>query len=269
MKLAHEMASLVLSLAACSAFQAADSGTSGAAPSDDAGSNSTDAGDAATAPAADARPPAPAEGLIGYWKFDEGSGAIAQDSSGHQNDALITNGVWAPGKYGTAMKSTGPDRVRVAALDGAHFPQTGTLAFWLNAASFEGLWVFDVYDNKSLVYVTVNPKDENGPARIEVLMTKREPLKSGPTTEFVSSLPIAVNEWHHVAVVWDTAAHHGYAYFDAKLTLDKPLPTDWAPSDETFQFFAPGCCDDALRGLVDDVRLYDRALSATEIPSLP
>ena len=34
-------------------------------------------------------------GLVGYWRFDEGTGIVAGDSSGHGNDGTLTNGpVW-------------------------------------------------------------------------------------------------------------------------------------------------------------------------------
>jgi hypothetical protein len=34
----------------------------------------------------------PQDGLVGYWKFDEGSGEIAKDSSGNGNDGTLVNG---------------------------------------------------------------------------------------------------------------------------------------------------------------------------------
>lgn len=34
----------------------------------------------------------PQEGLVGYWKFNEGSGGIAHDSSGNGNDGILING---------------------------------------------------------------------------------------------------------------------------------------------------------------------------------
>src|SRR3989344_5943621 len=44
---------------------------------------------------------APTSGLIGYWKFDEGSGTMAQDYSGNNNIGTLTNGAtWTTGKIG-------------------------------------------------------------------------------------------------------------------------------------------------------------------------
>ena len=49
-------------------------------------------------------------GLVGWWKFDEGSGTVAYDSSGNGNDGNLTNGpTWATGKIGGALSFDGVD----------------------------------------------------------------------------------------------------------------------------------------------------------------
>ena len=43
-------------------------------------------------------------GLVGWWKFDEGNGTVAYDSSGNGNDGNLTNGpIWTDGKIGGAL----------------------------------------------------------------------------------------------------------------------------------------------------------------------
>ena len=50
-------------------------------------------------------------GLVGWWKFDEGSGTAAGDSSGNNNTGTLTNGpTWTTGKIGGAL---GEHRVKV------------------------------------------------------------------------------------------------------------------------------------------------------------
>jgi outer membrane protein assembly factor BamB len=47
---------------------------------------------------------------VGYWKFDEGSGAVAHDSSGNANDGTLMNGPqWVAGVSGTALSFDGVD----------------------------------------------------------------------------------------------------------------------------------------------------------------
>src|SRR3989344_3676813 len=49
-------------------------------------------------------------GLVGYWTFDEGTGATASDSSGNNNTGTLTNGpTWTTGKIGQALSFDGVD----------------------------------------------------------------------------------------------------------------------------------------------------------------
>lgn len=48
------------------------------------------------------------EGLVGYWKFDEGSGTLASDSSGVGNDGTLMGGPkWVDGHLGYALELNG------------------------------------------------------------------------------------------------------------------------------------------------------------------
>ena len=48
-------------------------------------------------------------GLVGYWKFDEGSGNIAHDSSGNGNDGTVVGASWTSGVSSGALKFDGID----------------------------------------------------------------------------------------------------------------------------------------------------------------
>jgi hypothetical protein len=49
-----------------------------------------------------------ARGLVGYWKFDEGSGTTANDSSGYGNNGTLYNSpTWTTGKVGGALSFNG------------------------------------------------------------------------------------------------------------------------------------------------------------------
>ena len=49
------------------------------------------------------------DGLLGYWKFDEGKGDLAKDSSGQGNDGELYNAEWVKGKFGVALRFAGED----------------------------------------------------------------------------------------------------------------------------------------------------------------
>ena len=45
-----------------------------------------------------------AQGLVGYWPFDEGNGTIAKDYSGNGNNETLVNGpTWTTGKVEGAL----------------------------------------------------------------------------------------------------------------------------------------------------------------------
>ena len=46
------------------------------------------------------------QGLVGYWNFDEGTGATANDSSGNANFGTVVDARWATGKIGGALDFT-------------------------------------------------------------------------------------------------------------------------------------------------------------------
>ena len=46
--------------------------------------------------------------LVGWWKFDDGSGTTAVDSSGNSHTATLVNGIsWVTGKIGDAVSANG------------------------------------------------------------------------------------------------------------------------------------------------------------------
>ncbi len=47
------------------------------------------------------------ETIVGMWLFDEGSGDVAEDSSGNGNDGQIFGAKWVNGKIGSALKFNG------------------------------------------------------------------------------------------------------------------------------------------------------------------
>ncbi|MGD0792507.1 MAG: hypothetical protein ABR920_12125, partial [Terriglobales bacterium] len=52
--------------------------------------------------------PAQAQSPVGWWRFDDGTGTTAADSSGNGYNATLVNGVsWVTGKIGDAVSANG------------------------------------------------------------------------------------------------------------------------------------------------------------------
>ena len=76
------------------------------------------------------------ENLVGWWKFDEGSGDIATDSSGNEFDIPLLDHLWADGVFGGAVHFPGQGQgqrggFRRKGLFRIDFPQLGRLSILL------------------------------------------------------------------------------------------------------------------------------------------
>ena len=72
-------------------------------------------------------------GLVGYWKFDEGSGTTAHDTSGNGNDGTITGARWVTGISGSALKFSDTNTYVLMKRfpDGINSNSEFTVSFWI------------------------------------------------------------------------------------------------------------------------------------------
>lgn len=86
---------------------------------------------------------------VGFWKFDEGAGLVANDSSGIDNAGVLANGpTWTAGKVGAALTFDGTNDY----VDVSGFSSTGgpiTVSFWnyVSSADVRASSAFSVGDN--------------------------------------------------------------------------------------------------------------------------
>lgn len=211
----------------------------------------------------------PPAGLVGNWKFDEGSGSFAADSSGFGNHGTLVNAGWIGGKSGSAANLNGSGYVSAASSASLNNPRTGmTVAMWINLRSavnlygalagrrwgpgWDDLWVL-FYDNA------------DGQNRYSFgVRTSNAVYVTGPSGNG------DLNSWVHVAGTYDGSRIRIYRNGAeiASAALTGTIPTEATPL-----FLGAGDngntgIGEYLNAAMDDVRLYDRALSASEIQSL-
>ncbi|MHC4120593.1 MAG: hypothetical protein ACYSWO_24120, partial [Planctomycetota bacterium] len=77
--------------------------------------------------------------LVGWWKFDEGSGTIAYDSSGNGLDGIFEgNPEWVSGRLGGALEFDGDDWVNVGNPHDLVITEAISIACWVNPTGFVG-----------------------------------------------------------------------------------------------------------------------------------
>ncbi len=204
-------------------------------------------------------------GLIGYWNFEEGSGTTANDRSGNGNNGSIEGGApFTDGKIGQALDLDGTDdRVLVTTNSGLETNTNVTVALWINpddAAKATSQQLASKYSstpqNGYVLYI---------PASVNTIKWE---LRLGSCCQAVQALTALVNgTWQHVVATYDGATLK--VYINGVLenssassgtltsTNNLALGADW--SGATVQPFD---------GRMDEVRLYNRALSAGEIAAL-
>ena len=189
--------------------------------------------------------------LRGYWSFDEGSGAIAFDGSGNGNTGAVAGAAWTGGMNGSALYFDGTDQVIIS--NSASLNPTGaiTVAAWVNADGWFG-----------------NPRIlEKGTDNQYRLLAQSGQLMFDVfgVTNVVTSLP-SEGTWHHVAGTYDGSVMA--IYVDGQQVAEHlasgPFPNttnvltigNLPGSGNPFNHFS---------GVIDDVRIYGRALSSAEI----
>ncbi len=201
--------------------------------------------------------------LVGWWKFDEGTGATAADSSGKDNNGRLFGPVqWTDaGKLGGALKFTGPyNYVQVQSSQSLNMTRALTIAAWINP-SWTG-------NNRIL-----QKSSGGGDNQYRLLkewgdnMVFHVPGISPDRLEFPGCPPLG--EWTHLAAVYDGSRM--IVYYNGAVRGQQNSTGQMGTSDGTLCIgtkheTAPA--GDEYNGMLDDVRIYDRALSASEIIGL-
>jgi hypothetical protein len=198
--------------------------------------------------------------LVGYWKFDEGFGDIAYDSSGYGNNGTLLNGAtWADGLplLGKTLEFDGiDDYVQVPDAPSLDIPGPFTLICWIYPRSLPG--GYKSFINKYFNYILQTTLSGTG------LRCAFDVVGGGAHAANSPAGTLTLNQWQHVAGVWDGSTIKVYkngvevgSNYEGNIipqAQDNPLHigTERAIS----QFF---------NGLIDEAKIYNRGLSPEEI----
>jgi hypothetical protein len=228
----------------------------------DASGNIAWSGDFTFTTASPPPPPPSATDPFAWWRFDEGTGTVAKDSAGVYNGALVNGPTWLTTPRRALHLDGKDDYVNVA-----HASKLDSYPLTVS------LWVKSTATNLAAVVNKYGPSSYNG---YQVFFNKGNLCAwyFRSSSSYVwdgSSCSLAtpgVNDgaWHHVAFVVDSTG--GRLFVDGALRTKRGW-TGTAGATTTTRSLSigkyPGVGGSNLPGDVDEVRLYDRALSATEI----
>lgn len=200
-------------------------------------------------------------GPISLWKFDESSGTTASDASGTNTATLSGGASFTAGRLANALNLNGIDgQAKANTTTGLNLTQAITIAAWvkyedLHAAGYRtvvmkgrpsargfGLNIYNGYLNFVKVGVV------NVPSTVAV-----------PTGAF-----------HHVTVTWHAATAQVKFYLNGVLAQTVSNTTAIVSSLDSDPLTIGSWLTGGswFNGLLDDLRIYNRALSTTEVATL-
>ena len=209
-------------------------------------------------------------GLVGQWKMDEGSGAIAKDASGWGNHAtLIGSPTWSPSPKELAINFDGSTSYGVVSDQWALDPTTSlTLSAWIKPEAQGSLDIISRATAGSLDGYALSLTPSNAPTNPRTVVMQLNEASSGNTYRVNSTTQYPTNgsTWMHVAATYDGTAMR--MYINGEEERSELGPPSIAANLVNVGIGAQANGARKFRGLMDDVRIYRRALSAVEITEL-
>ncbi|PIR98386.1 MAG: hypothetical protein COT88_01950 [Candidatus Colwellbacteria bacterium CG10_big_fil_rev_8_21_14_0_10_41_28] len=194
------------------------------------------------------------EDLVGYWNLDSGSGTIAYDRANEAGNGSLSGGPsWGVGKNNNALDFTGSTQTVTG--DSPTFVEKLSVMAWVNPTEYPTERSTVVLGN--MYYMNIH---SDGSSQAYWYGT------SSPGYHSSGASTVPLNEWTHIANVWDGTNVVLYVNGVARNTV--PVTGDGTePGANTFRIGAENASRQFM-GKIDDVRIYDRALSVTEVQAI-
>jgi chitodextrinase len=198
-------------------------------------------------------------GLVAAYSFDAGSGSSVADVTGNGNTGAMTGGVsWSPaGRYGGALSFNGSSGlVQVAASPSLGLSGAMTLSGWIDPAASQSGW-------RTIVQRQVDAYFLNASNGSGALRPSGGGTLGGSVQWVGGTTPSPVGSWTHLALTYDGSALRLYVNGVQAATLAASGTIQSSSSPLFIGGNQP--YGEYFNGLIDDVRVYNRALSPAEI----
>ncbi|MHC4500354.1 MAG: LamG domain-containing protein, partial [Planctomycetota bacterium] len=197
-------------------------------------------------------------GQVGYWKLDETSGTIAQDSSGNSNTGTLVNGpTWTTGRVDGGLSFDGVDDAVEVSTSAINI-SGGTIALWAYVEDFGTATRYffshatQPWSNRIQLYTG----DAEG--FLALGLGDNHSRRTGIEN-------LATHRWYNIALSWDGTNYVVYVdgstratgtyYGLSALAGYADIGGNGNRSDRTESF----------RGVIDEVRIYNRVLTSDEV----
>ncbi len=208
-------------------------------------------------------------GLVAQWDFDEGSGSTARDTSGNVNHGDINGAEWVDGRVGKALEFDGVDYVEVPDSPELRLGTKQTVEAWVNVNAYPSSWARfvgkgDAGSSRNYGLWIQNDGDILYQFQDSVAGIIRNIWNNaGPGDP--ANIPLG-SGWHQVVGTFDGTI--------ARLYIDgnEVNATDYSGSipvtNAESLMIGARQSGNYFNGTIDQVRIYNRALSPEEVESL-
>lgn len=207
-----------------------------------------------------------ADNLVGWWKLDETIGITANDSSGRENHGVLNNGLTfsgcvISGKIGNALSFDGSDDVIVTPSSSIYDMSNSNLsiALWVNSSATFGtermLFEHSIWSAADTYQLTATNDT-----------TLRFAAVGLGTFDY--SIDFTDGNWHFIVAVFDTVNNIKSLYYDGVLSNAASETGNIGSGNNPIYIGARGDGSKQFPGDIDDVRLYNRVLTSSEVEAL-
>lgn len=204
-------------------------------------------------------------GLVAAYSFNEGSGTTLTDLSGNGSNGTINGATWTTGKYGGALSFNGSSSY-VDLGNPASLQLTGSMTWsaWIYALANPGDdgQIVAKSDGSSGWQFKTSP--DMGPHTFGVGVSP----SSASLVQRYSTTTRSLNTWYHVAGVYNASARTLDIYVNGVLVngaLSGTIPSSQFNNSAVNVNIGRRAGGFYFNGIIDEVRIYNRALSLAEI----
>jgi len=207
-------------------------------------------------------PPSPS-GLVAAYSFGEGAGTVVTDASGNGNTGSLGSGVtWtAAGRFGSALAFNGASFVTIPSAASLNLTTAMTLEAWVYPTGNLYKWNAVLMKEQPGEFLYALYSGSSSHRRPYVYFNTSTTSAGEQGASGSKWLPF--NAWSHLAGTYDGASLK--LYVNGQLVRSQAVSGPIATSTGPLRIGGNGIWNQYFEGRIDEVRIYNRALSESEI----
>jgi hypothetical protein len=189
-------------------------------------------------------------GVIGWWQFNEVTGTVASDNSTNGNSGTLQGSPlpsWVTGKYGNALSFGGNAYVEIDNIN-LPFSLPYTVSVWVNPSAYASMFLFGRINDVNWYVIFGSGGTVNDWA-------------TGAGLDWNPNVPYVTGQWQHFVFVYNGTDK--LVYRNGVLAASTTQAS--AAGSGLYVGRYGGYTSYEFEGVVDEVQIYNRTLSASEI----